>query len=138
MIYVVIQFSCIIYLMFNAQYEYFSFIEMALVLLALLIGLIAVFNMKFNNLNITPCLKQNHQLRTDGIYQFIRHPMYTSVLLFCLALMLSNAHRFSQGVMLILFIDLILKSNLEEKLLTKCFKSYPAYQQKTGRFIPFL
>jgi len=54
MIYVVIQFSCIIYLMFNAQYEYFGFIEIALVLLALLIGLIAVFNMKFNNLNITP------------------------------------------------------------------------------------
>jgi steroid 5-alpha reductase family enzyme len=40
--------------------------------------------------------------------------------------------------MLILLVDLILKSNLEEKLLTQRFKKYPEYQQKTGRFIPFL
>jgi protein-S-isoprenylcysteine O-methyltransferase Ste14 len=27
---------------------------------------------------------------------------------------------------------------LEEKLLNKRFKNYPQYQQKTGRFLPFL
>jgi protein-S-isoprenylcysteine O-methyltransferase Ste14 len=64
--------------------------------------------------------------------------MYTSVLLLCLALMLSNVHYISQTVMLILFVDLILKSRFEEKLLIERFENYPAYQQKTGRFIPFL
>jgi protein-S-isoprenylcysteine O-methyltransferase Ste14 len=33
---------------------------------------------------------------------------------------------------------LILKSNLEEKLLTQRFSDYPTYKKKTGRFIPFL
>jgi protein-S-isoprenylcysteine O-methyltransferase Ste14 len=138
MIYVVIQFSCIIYLILNTRYEHFDFTALSLLLVALIIGLTAVVNMKVSNLNIMPTLKKSHQLRTNGIYQFIRHPMYTSVLLLCLALMLSNVHYISQTVMLILFVDLILKSRFEEKLLIERFENYPAYQQKTGRFIPFL
>ena len=138
MIYVVIQFSCIIYLILNTRYEHFDFTTLSLLLVALVIGLTAVVNMKVSNLNIMPTLKKSHQLRTNGIYQFIRHPMYTSVLLLCLALMLSNIHYISQVVMLILLIDLILKSSFEEKLLIKRFKNYSEYQQKTGRFIPFL
>ena len=138
MIYVVIQFSCIIYLILNTQYEHFNFVTLSLILVALIIGLTAVINMKISNLNVMPTLKKSHQLRTNGIYQFIRHPMYTSVLLLCLALMLSNVHYISQVVMLTLLIDLILKSSFEEKLLIKRFENYLEYQQKTGRFIPFL
>ncbi len=94
--------------------------------------------MKVDNLSIAPTLKKKHQLRTNGIYQFVRHPMYTSVLLLCLALMLTNSHYISQSVMLVLLVNLILKSRLEEKLLTKRFDNYQAYKEKTGRFIPFL
>ena len=137
MIYVVIQFSCIIYLIFNIQPNQLDWLEYFLLSMAIIIGSIAVINMKFNNLNITPTLKDNHQLRTHGIYKFIRHPMYTSVLLSCLALVLSNPHWIAQLVMAVLLINLILKSNFEEKLLLKRFKSYSKYRQKTGRFLPF-
>jgi protein-S-isoprenylcysteine O-methyltransferase Ste14 len=138
MIYVVIQFLCIIYLTLNIEPNNLGIVEYLLMFFAVIIGLCAVVNMQFNNLNILPKLKKNHQLRTQGIYAFARHPMYTSVLLFCLALTLSNPHYLGQLIMLILFIDLILKSNFEEKLLTKRFKNYPKYQQQTGRFLPFL
>ncbi|HIB97469.1 MAG TPA: isoprenylcysteine carboxylmethyltransferase family protein [Candidatus Thioglobus sp.] len=137
MIYVVIQFSCIIYLIFNIQPNQLDWLEYFLLSMAVIIGSIAVINMKFNNLNIIPTLKDNHQLRTHGIYKYIRHPMYTSVLLSCLALVLSNPHWIAQLVMTVLLINLILKSNFEEKLLLKRFKSYSKYRQKTGRFLPF-
>jgi protein-S-isoprenylcysteine O-methyltransferase Ste14 len=138
MIYVVIQFICIIYLSLNIEPNNLGLVEYLLMFFAVVIGLCAVVNMQLNNLNILPKLKENHQLRTQGIYAFARHPMYTSVLLFFLALTLSNPHWLAQLIMLILFIDLVLKSNLEEKLLSKNFKNYPKYQQKTGRFLPFL
>ncbi|HCE35248.1 MAG TPA: hypothetical protein DEQ71_02175 [Gammaproteobacteria bacterium] len=64
--------------------------------------------------------------------------MYTSVLLFCSALTLTNANGVAQLVMLILFVDLILKSNVEEKLLTERFSAYQNYRSKTGRFLPFM
>jgi len=134
MIYVVIQFSCIIYLVFNIQPDNFALMEYFLIIAAIVIGLSAVVSMQLKNLNILPELKETHQLRTQGIYRFARHPMYTSVLLLCLAFMLSNSHLFAQITMLILFVDLILKSNLEEKLLAERFQDYPEYRQKTGRF----
>ena len=138
MIYVVVQFSCIIYLILNAQFNLFGFIEYILSFAAVVIGLSAIFTMKLDNLNILPSLTKNHELRTSGIYRFIRHPMYSSVLLLSFALMLSNANTIAQIVMLILFIDLILKSNLEEQLLLDRFNNYHSYQKTTGRFLPFL
>jgi protein-S-isoprenylcysteine O-methyltransferase Ste14 len=85
MIYVVIQFSCIIYLILNAQLENLATLEYWLLAIAVVIGLMAVINMKPRNLNIVPTLKNQHQLVVKGIYHYIRHPMYTSVLLSCIA-----------------------------------------------------
>ena len=138
MIYVIVQFSCVIYLIINARFDQINIIESTMLLTACLIGLIAVFNMRINNLNVYPELKEKHELRTQGIYKYIRHPMYTSVLLLSFALMLSNANIYAQIVMVILLIDLILKSNVEEKLLLDRFNTYQQYRKTTGRFLPFL
>jgi len=138
MIYVVIQFGCIIYLIINARFDHLNTLSTALIALSIVIGLMAVINMKLNNLNIVPTLKDNHQLVTHGIYRLIRHPMYTSVLLFCLAFTLTIADNQAVVVMFILLIDLILKSNVEEKLLSEHFDTYSNYKTKTGRFLPFL
>ena len=138
MIYVVIQFGCIIYLLINAKFDHLNMSSAVLIALSMVVGLMAVVNMKPGNLNIVPTLKDKHRLITHGIYQFIRHPMYTSVLLFCLALTLTIGGNQSIIVMITLLIDLILKSNLEEKLLSERFDNYSDYKTKTGRFLPFL
>ncbi|SMM99054.1 hypothetical protein SPONL_337 [uncultured Candidatus Thioglobus sp.] len=138
MIYVIVQFACIIYLIFNAKFEFLDTASIALLSTAVAIGLLAVFNMKINNLNIVPTLKENHQLVINGVYRYIRHPMYTSVIFLCLSLMLTNAHLYAQLAMLVLFIDLILKSNVEEKLLAERFSNYVEYKNTTGRFLPFI
>ena len=137
MIYVVIQFGCIIYLIINARFDHLNTLSITLIALSIVIGLMAVMNMKLNNLNIVPTLKDKHQLVTHGIYRLIRHPMYTSVLLFCLAFTLSIADNQAVVVMFILFIDLILKSNVEEKLLSERFNDYKTYKNKSGKFLPF-
>lgn len=138
MIYVVIQFGCIIYLIINAQFDHLNALSTSFLTLSIVIGLTAVVNMKLSNLNIVPTLKDRHQLVTHGIYRFIRHPMYTSVLLFCLALTLTVTDKQTIIVMFILLINLILKSTLEEKLLSERFDDYSYYKNKTGRFLPFL
>jgi protein-S-isoprenylcysteine O-methyltransferase Ste14 len=124
--------------MINAQFDRLDILSASLIVLSVITGLLAVVNMRLSNLNIVPTLKDKHQLVTYGIYRFIRHPMYTSVLLFCLAFTLTNLHSLSLLIMLVLFIDLILKSNVEETLLTERFNTYHDYKNKTGRFLPFL
>lgn len=138
MIYVIIQFGCIFYLVFNTRFEYLDALGYGLIGIALVIGFSAVTAMELGNLNVVPTLKDQHQLVIGGIYRWIRHPMYTSVLTICLAFTLTNNHQLSQFIMLILLVNLVLKSNLEEKLLTQRFDSYQDYKSKTGRFIPFL
>lgn len=136
MIYIIVQFSCIIYLFVNVNVTNLSILSNLLLVVATMILIAAVASMK-HNLNNTST-KEKHQLVTFGIYRWIRHPMYTSFLICCFGLMLSNPHLLSQLIMLVLFIDLMLKAKLEEALLTQRYTEYNNYQKNTGRFLPFL
>lgn len=138
MFYVIVQFSAILFLLTQVNINQLSTLAIGLIILAVIIGLTALIHMQPKNLNITPALKPHHQLITHGIYRYIRHPMYTSVILFCLALMLSNNTWMTQLVMLILVLDLWFKSKREEVLLSERFPHYQPYRERTGRFLPFL
>ncbi len=138
MIYVIIQFASIFFLIYYAEASAFNSLSWVLILLSVVIGLKAVFDMKISNLNILPELKKEHNLVKSGIYSLIRHPMYTSVMLFCLALTLSRFDAISLGVFAILYIDLYFKSKKEESYLLDRFQSYQEYRSKTSRFLPFL
>jgi protein-S-isoprenylcysteine O-methyltransferase Ste14 len=138
MIYVIVQFFCIIYLFVNTNVANSNTPSHILFAIAITVGVAAVVSMKVSNINVAPALKENHQLVTSGIYRWIRHPMYTSVLMFCFGLMLSNSHLISQLMMLVLCIDLVLKARLEETLLEQRYPEYSKYQNETGKFLPFL
>lgn len=138
MIYVIVQVFCIIYLFVNANVSSLDTLTHILFAVAVMVGVAAVVSMKIGNLNVAPALKENHQLVTSGIYRWVRHPMYTSVLMFCFGLMLSNSHLASQLMMFVLCIDLVLKARLEEILLDQRYPEYHDYQKNTGKFLPYL
>tara|TARA_B100001079_G_scaffold268781_2_gene279817 strand:- start:314 stop:730 length:417 start_codon:yes stop_codon:yes gene_type:complete len=138
MIYVVIQFSAIFLLIVNANINNINTYSLILFIASTIIGVIAIINMKISNLNIVPELKDNHKLATNGIYKYIRHPMYTSVILLCLGFLLTEITTVNIIAMLVLIIDLFLKSRLEEKLLEQRFNSYKDYKNSTYRFLPFI
>ncbi len=138
MIYVVIQFSAILLLIVNANINNINTYSLILFIASTIIGVIAIINMKISNLNIMPELKDNHKLATNGIYKYIRHPMYTSVILLCLGFLLTEITTVNIIAMLVLIIDLFLKSRLEEKLLEQRFNSYKDYKNSTYRFLPFI
>ena len=138
MIYVVIQFSAILLLIINTNINNISTYSLILFIASAIIGVTAIINMKISNLNIMPELKDNHKLATNGIYKYIRHPMYTSVILLCLGFLLTEITTVNIIAMLVLIIDLFLKSRLEEKLLEQRFNSYKDYKNSTYRFLPFI
>jgi len=78
------------------------------------------------------------KLVTTGPYHFIRHPMYTSILLMGLTLTWDYPTLIRIIFGLVLLADLIFKIKLEEKFLEKHFKDYLSYQKKTFRLIPFI
>jgi len=102
------------------------------------IGLLAIQAHKSGNFNIRPDIKENCELVTDGIYSYIRHPMYLSVLvsMFGIAVMYFTYYEFV--LFFFLFVTLLIKMFYEEHLWHCHNPLYAEYIQKTKRLIPFV
>ena len=83
--------------------------------------------------------KEDHELITTGLYHYVRHPIYTGVLLIVLATALSVG-TLSAGIgFAIIVLGIWFKLRAEEELLTKHFpKEYSAYKDRTKALIPYL
>ncbi len=90
------------------------------------------------NFNIHPAPKNQGQLVVHGIYRSIRHPMYTAVLAFSLAALLSAPNMTAAMAFVLLGLVLLIKALLEERWMSQHHPQYRAYMKRTTRFIPGL
>jgi protein-S-isoprenylcysteine O-methyltransferase Ste14 len=109
----------------------------SLLALAGLIGLSAMITMRFR-FNIVPEIRTDQTFFVGGPYAFIRHPMYTAVLLAGIAWFGNRPDLISFCIWLVLCIDLRLKLAYEERLLMSRFSGYTAYMTRTKRLIPWV
>ena len=103
-----------------------------------LLGLWAIGTMGVGNFNVTPDVKHQARLVTGGPYRYIRHPMYTALLMGSLSLVLDAFSLLRLALWLVLFVDLLVKLNYEERLLSQDLEGYSTHIQRTKRLIPFL
>ena len=92
------------------------------------------------NWSVTLELRQGHQLVRHGVYRAIRHPMYASIWLWCLAqgLMLENwlAGWYALGAFAIMY---FIRTPREERMMCESFgQEYREYMRETGRLFPRL
>lgn len=90
------------------------------------------------SLTVVPLPKEDGQLSTGGLYRYVRHPMYSSVLLFALGIAIDSGSAFKYLLTLFLYILFRFKSIYEEKYLTLKYPDYAAYAARIPRFIPFI
>lgn len=102
------------------------------------LGLWAVATMQLGKFNITPEVRPDARLVDRGPYRRIRHPMYTSLLLIGLALVLHEPSPLRWAALALLAVDLLIKLYYEETLLVAALPGYPSYQSRTKRLIPYL
>jgi len=107
-------------------------------MLGLSIGIWALLHNRLGNFNIQPKLKENAKLITTGIYAHIRHPMYFSVFLMMLGLVIATPTLYEIFFFALLLAALYLKAKKEEALWIEENADYVAYKQRTKYFIPFV
>lgn len=89
-----------------------------------------------NNFAILPDPRAGNTLSQRGIYRFVRHPMYTAVLL-CGAAVTFGAPSFSRWIALaVCALVLVLKVRHEEALLTARHPNYPERMHGVARLLP--
>ena len=89
-----------------------------------------------DSLSPFPSPKNDSNLVSTGIYGYVRHPIYSGILLSLVAFGLYTFSLFKILIVLLLALVLYFKSSLEEKLLLQRYEEYSAYKKKTGRFFP--
>jgi protein-S-isoprenylcysteine O-methyltransferase Ste14 len=82
---------------------------------------------------------ENHRLLTDGPYSHIRHPLYLGEISRNLGFALLFSSLYGLVVMIIANLFLIIRIQIEEKMLITQFgKEYEEYIKKTYKLIPYV
>ncbi len=75
----------------------------------------------------------------DGVYKYIRHPMYSSLLFLSLGAMFKNISIFTILLEILILLFLFLTAKFEEKENLEFFgEAYKEYMTETKMFIPFI
>jgi protein-S-isoprenylcysteine O-methyltransferase Ste14 len=79
-----------------------------------------------------------HLIET-GIYRFIRHPMYGSLMLLGLGIFFKRVTTLSSALAFVVVLALVLTALIEEgEMRTRFGEDYVAYKRRTRMFVPFL
>ena len=84
--------------------------------------------------------KEEHTLVTDGVYHYIRHPMYAAHLLWAIAQILLLQNWIAGWAFLVTMLPMyLLRAPDEERMMVEHFgEEYRGYMNRTGRLIPRL
>ena len=115
----------------------YSNVGILFVVLGLGVGIAAIYKNRLGNFNIVPDIKEDCTLVKDGVYAYIRHPMYTSVLvsMFGVLLLYWNVYYmpYAYGILLV---NMLVKMFYEESLWHCHSDEYELYKRNTSRLFP--
>ncbi len=101
------------------------------------LGIYWLFSSIGNGITPTSATRTEHKLVTDGIYRWVRHPLYTigSSFIFSFGMMADNWWITAFGILA--FILMASRTPKEEaNLIEKFGDEYREYMNRTGRFLP--
>jgi protein-S-isoprenylcysteine O-methyltransferase Ste14 len=122
-----------------SENQVIAYAGLALILLGMALRLIVVASLgKYFTVDVT--IKQDHKLKKDGFYAYVRHPSYFASILSFIGFGISLNNWISLLIITVLiFTAFMIRIRIEEKALIDHFGSeYLDYRKKTKGLIPFI
>ncbi len=120
----------------NSEFKYAGVV---IIYIGIIFRLSVIYSMgHFFTVDVT--IRQNHKVKTNGAFKYIRHPSYAASLLSFIGLGFTFNNWLSLFVIIIpVFIAFLIRINIEEKVLIQHFGSeYSEYKKRTKKLIPFI
>lgn len=112
-----------------------NYVGCVLVSLGVVLAVLAVYQLR-KSLTPFPTPTSSSKLISTGVFKYIRHPIYSGIILITLGYAIFSQHMPRPVISLLLLILFSAKSSYEEKLLQQRFRDYAAYKKVTWRFFP--
>ena len=146
-LFVVVQFILLFLIVFSSAYEFkyyprplmplVHYIGVTFILLAAMMFTVIIISFG-QYMTPNPVPRDKASLKTTGFYSIVRHPMYFTVLVLMLGVVLYFQAFFSLVWLPILFIFFMVKASMEEKFLKQKYPEYQAYSMHVKRIIPYI
>ena len=118
---------------------YIGYIGLTIIIIGTIFRLIIIKSLgEYFTVDVT--IKNNHRLKKDGFYKFLRHPIYFVSLITFIGFGISLNNWVSLLIVFILITSIfIYRIKVEEKVLIQCFgDEYLEYKKSTKGLIPFI
>jgi protein-S-isoprenylcysteine O-methyltransferase Ste14 len=90
-----------------------------------------------SNWSATITFKEGHELIQRGPYAYVRHPIYSGLLLMGLGTAVASGQFGSFVLLGVWFLFFAIKAHFEEQLMTRHFpEAYPEYRRRAKALIP--
>lgn len=107
----------------------------ALVVAGIAIVLVAARGLG-RSLTPSPVPRDQGDLVTEGLYRYVRHPIYSGALLVVVGLVLRSGSLAVVATAAVLVVFFNLKARFEERKLAARYPDYGVYAASTSRFVP--
>lgn len=104
--------------------------------IGLLLILMAIITLR-RVVQIEPAPRADGELVTRGVYRWLRHPIYTAIILIVIGLFLKKPTILNGVAMAAVVVFLALKVSFEERLLSARYPQYVDYKRRTWGLIPW-
>lgn len=122
--------------LFNTHTQ--SLVGLVLIALSGLLAVASLLHMQAGTFTIMPEPSRSSSLTTTGPYGYVRHPMYSAVLLGAVGASIAHAETPYLILTAALACVLLVKIRREESLLSTRYPEYAAYKLRTKKIIPYL
>jgi protein-S-isoprenylcysteine O-methyltransferase Ste14 len=119
--------------------QWIPYIGLVVILVGMLLRFMSIWTLgRFFTVDVT--IRDNHMIKKDGLYKFIRHPSYSGSLLSFAGFGISLNNWLSLiAIVILTMIAFLYRIMIEEKALTDHFGAdYLDYRKKTYRLVPWI
>lgn len=117
-------------------YNFTTALGFVLLVAGFAIGIWAANSLTWRNFTVVPEPVQEGTLVSHGPYQYIRHPMYTALIVMGLGAAIAHGGMLKVLYLILLIVVLYFKIKREEHLLNSTYSAYTSYMERTDALLP--